>query len=73
MRIKKRNELMQTIDGCYARDIWHHKGAYIIYPKNSKIKKYYRNYSNRLIRRGKAGSSGKSGYKRCFDNKWEVL
>ena len=34
MRIKKRNELMQTIDGYYVRDIWHRKGAYIVYPKN---------------------------------------
>lgn len=55
MRVKKRNDLMRAIEGCYVRDIWHRKGAYIVYPKNSKAKKYYRNYSNRLIRRGKVG------------------
>ena len=52
--MKKRNDLMRAIEGCYVRDIWHRKGAYIVYPKNSKAKKYYRNYSNRLVRRGKS-------------------
>ena len=72
MRVKKRNDLMRAIEGCYVRDIWHRKGAYIVYPKNSKAKKYYRNYSNRLIRRGKVVGAGKGGYRRCFDYKWEV-
>lgn len=72
MRVKKRNDLMRAIEGCYVRDIWHRKGAYIVYPKNSKAKKYYRNYSNRLVRRGKIGGAGKGGYRRCFDYKWEV-
>lgn len=72
MRVKKRNDLMRAIEGCYVRDIWHRKGAYIVYPKNSKAKKYYRNYSNRLIRRGNVGGAGKGGYRRCFDYKWEV-
>ena len=37
-----------------------------------KPKKYYRNYSNRLVRRGKIGGAGKGGYRRSFDYKWEV-
>lgn len=72
MRVKKRNDLMRAIEGCYVRDIWHRKGAYIVYPKNSKAKKYYRNYSNRLVRIGKIGGAGKGGYRRSFDYKWEV-
>ena len=50
----------------------HKDNKYVLAFKNSKAKKYYRNYSNRLIRRGKVGGAGKGGYRRCFDYKWEV-
>ena len=73
MRSRKREKLMRSIDAGYARDIYDKKdGKYIAFPKNSKYKKYYRTFSNRLFRRGKDGGSGKGDYRRCFDYKWEI-
>lgn len=73
MRVKKLERIRRFVDGDYAMEIYIADDTNIVYrPKNSKMKKYYKNYSNRLIRSGKVGSSGKGGYRRCFDYKWEV-
>lgn len=46
-------------------------GKYLRYPKNSKSQKYWKRYSNKLIRRrGDAIQNGQ--YRRLFDYWWEI-
>lgn len=51
---------------------WVAVGKYVKRPKSSKLKRFYKKYSNHLLRRGAEYGSGKSGYKRCFDYWWEL-
>lgn len=73
MRSKKLDRIRRCVDGDYALDIYIADDTNTVYrPKNSKLKKFYKRYSNRLIRSGRLGGSGKGGYRRCFDYKWEI-
>lgn len=47
-------------------------GNHVKLPKSSRLQRFYKRYSNRILRHGGDMGSGKSGYKRCFDYKWEL-
>lgn len=47
-------------------------GKYVKTPKKSDIKTYWKNYSNRVIRRGACMGSGKGGYKKAFEYWWTI-
>lgn len=46
-------------------------GKYIKYPGSSRRQKFYKKYSNRLVRRSYVQSKG-NGYRKNFDYKWEI-
>lgn len=56
----------------FVNGTWVPVGKYAKRPKNSHRQKFYKRYSNHLLRRGVLAGSGKSGYKRCFDYRWEM-
>lgn len=60
------------IDYDFVNGSWKAVGKYVKRPKNSNKQKFYKKYSNHIIRQGAKFGSGKSGYKRCFDYKWEI-
>ena len=84
MSRKKRDSLIKNIvigaisfrsgrvDHNFTDGRWVAIGRYVKRPKNSKLKRFYKKYSNHLLRRGAEYGSGKSGYKRCFDYWWEL-
>lgn len=45
-------------------------GTHVKFP-NMRRKKFYKRYANRKVRR-KGVSTGKSGYKKCYDLLWEI-
>lgn len=83
MAVKKRNDLFRIMNSSHSRHAgymdWEYQngvvslvGKYVKFPKNSNRQQYWKRYSNRAVRRGKAVGSGKSGYKRCFDYWWTI-
>lgn len=60
------------VDWDYVDGIWSPVGKYVKYSKNSNRQKFWKRYSNKIIRKGAIIGSGKGGYKRCFDYKWEI-
>jgi hypothetical protein len=60
------------VDYDFVNGVWTPVGKYVKRPKNSHRQKFYKRYSNHLFRRGATTGSGKAGYKRCFDYRWEI-
>lgn len=60
------------VDHDFVDGAWIPVGKYVKRPKNSKRQRFYKRYSNRLLRRGADTGSGKAGYRRCFDYRWEM-
>lgn len=46
-------------------------GSYIKYPKNSKLKRTWKNHSNRVVRKRKELFKGNQ-YRKCFDYWWTI-
>lgn len=67
-----RNWRAGYVDCDFVNGIFVPVGKYVKRPKNSHKQKFYKRYSNHLLRKGATAGSGKSGYKRCFDYKWEI-
>lgn len=59
------------IDYDYVDGVWQPVGKYIKYPKSSKRQKFYKKYSNRIVRRSSLPTKG-NGYRRHFDYWWEI-
>ena len=60
------------VDWGWKDGVYQQTGTYIKYPKNSKWQGFYKQLTNRRIRRGAEIGSGKCGYRRCFDYWWEL-
>lgn len=56
---------MGYIDWGWKDDQWQQTGKYIKYPKNSNRQKFYKRYSNKVIRRVKNGLHGNQ-YRKYF-------
>lgn len=82
MTTKKHNRLLKLAKSTYVDSVsveWDFVdgnlqpvGKHVKFPKNSNRQRFYKRYSNRLFRHGADAGSGKAGYKRCFDYKWEI-
>lgn len=46
-------------------------GRYFRYPKDSHRQRFYKRHSNKRVRKTAVPLNG-SGYKRCFDYRWEI-
>lgn len=82
MKRQKRNRLMKIINrggypaaGYIDYDFIDGKavqtGKYIKYPKNSNQQKFFKRYSNSVVRRKELPIKG-NGYRKCFDYRWSV-
>lgn len=82
MRRQKRNRVMKIINrggypaaGYVDYDFIDGKavqtGKYIKYPKNSNQQKFFKRYSNSVVRRKELPIKG-NGYRKCFDYRWSV-
>lgn len=79
---KKRNALIGKIKSANVRNAWVKYGwkdgeyvpvgNYIMRPKNSNRQKYWKKYSNKVVRRSNMFYGGKAGYRRAFDYWWTV-
>lgn len=67
------NPSVGYVDHEYIDGTWKATGKYIKYPKDSKTQKFYKNYSNRLLRRTTKPVQQKgNGYRKNFDYKWNI-
>lgn len=83
MAIKHRDDLMWIINHCgynpmagyvdwdWVDGKWQPVGKYIKYPKNSNAQRYWKRYSNKIVRRSKEVYRGNQ-YRKCFDYWWTL-
>ena len=71
--VKDKKFTRKKIISNYTYSFWLGKNDnYIMYPKNSKTKKFYKKISNKKIRQNKFKYGNYSNYKKYFDYKWAV-
>lgn len=83
MAVKKRDDLLKIInstgynpnigyvDWDWVDGVWQQTGKYIKYPKNSNAQRYWKRYSNKIVRHSKDIHKGNQ-YRKCFDYWWTL-
>lgn len=83
MRKRKRDELMKImtygynpaagyVDWDWANGVWRPVGNHIKYPKNSNRQVYWKNQSNRKVRRYKGELPKGNSYRKLFEYAWTI-
>ena len=83
MHIKKNDELMRIVTRHYVPHAGYidwgfdgptlqHSGSYIKYPKNSNCQRWWKKYSNKIVRKNMNLPQKGNSYRRVFDYWWTL-